>query len=375
MHFRPPDVPLRCTVVLPLLNAVNMDAYNTSRHFSTSQSDVTTHYMDGNDEGWINHTFLTTTQETDYLSTSIKSEFIDKLITYSLLTVSILGTLGHVLSLIVMLRRPFNEMPHSIICVALSGVDLAYMVLHISTTSMEILTGSGLMFKNDYCCKMFVTVILMCLHLDAFILVGLSIERIIAVFYPLKAKLIITKCRIKTLLAITFVFFIIYDGEKSLRYNLVQNTNGEMVTKICEVTYTYGLPRRYFVMKDQISSALGTIIPISIILGNNIAILIKLARRARDQTQLGLNTCTQNTANARTNFMLISVMLAYVLLNAPLPIYASTNFLRNTDFQDANVKILATLATLSMGLNFYLYFFISALFRTALKNVFRCGKD
>ncbi len=26
-----------------------------------------------------------------------------------------------------------------------------------------------------------------------------------------------------------------------------------------------------------------------------------------------------------------------------------------------------------MGLNFYLYFFTSALFRTALKNVFRCG--
>ncbi len=368
---------LRCTVVLALLNTVNMDTYNSSQHFSTSQSDVTTHFTDWNDEVWINQTFLTTTQHDDYLSTSVKNDFIDTLITYSLLTISILGALGHILSLIIMLRPPFNEMPHSIICAALSGIDLAYMMLQISTASVNLLTGSDLMLQNDYCCKLSITVTLLCLHLDAFILVGLSIERIIAVFYPLKAKVIITKARIKILLLITFAFFIIFDGEMSFRRSLVENRNGEMVTRICEVTYTYGLPRRYFVMKDRITSALATVIPISIIFGNNIAILIKLARRAQDQAQLGVNT--QNNANARTNFMLISVLLAYVLLNAPLPIYASTDFLRNTDFQDASVKILAkilaTLATLSMGLNFYLYFFTSALFRTALKNVFRCGKE
>ncbi len=343
---------LRCTVLLALLSAVNMDVYNSSGYFNTSQSDVTT-------------------QHDDYLSTSVKNNFVDNLITYSLLTISILGALGHVLSLIVMLLPPFNEMPHSIICASLSGVDLAYMLLQISTTSIKILTGSGLMLQNDYFCKFFIGVTYLCIHLDANILVGLSIERIIAVFYPLKAKLIITKFRLKILLLITFVFFIIYDGEMSFRYNLVENTHRDIITKTCEAGYTYGLPGKYFRIKDQIASALAPGIPIAIILGNNIAILIKLAQRARDQAELGLNT--QNTTNARTNFMLISVMLAYVLLNTPLPVYATTTFIRNTNFQENTIRILVILATLSMGLNFYLYFFTSALFRTSLKNVFRYG--
>ena len=137
-----------------------MDAYNSSEHFNTTNSDVTTHFMDLKDEVWTNQTFFTTTQHADYLSTIAKNDFIDKLITYSLLAISVLGALGQVLSLIVMLMPPFNEIPHSIICATLSGIDLIYMLLQISTASVKILTGSGLMLQNSFFCKLFITLTL-----------------------------------------------------------------------------------------------------------------------------------------------------------------------------------------------------------------------
>ncbi len=91
-----------------------MDTYNMSQHFNTTQSDLLTSQSDNNYwnnyelEATTNLTFHSGTQPSAYISSSIKNEIIDSVVNYSLPIISFFGLVGHILSLIILLR------PHSL---------------------------------------------------------------------------------------------------------------------------------------------------------------------------------------------------------------------------------------------------------------------
>ncbi len=297
----------------------------------------------------------------------VGNEFVDQFVAYSTVIVSIVGIMGNVLCLIVMLRPPFNEMAHSIICASLALVDLAFMVLHLAISLTEAITGEHLIWLNRPLCKFGINFAYLCLHLDAWIITGLSLERVIAVFRPLHAAQIITKLRIKLLLTVTFVFFVLFNGESSIRYDLIVITIDNEIIKICQPAYFYGLPKKYLVIKDQIAGFFGSFIPLIIITVCNVALLIKLARRRSNQSQLGVST--NESEKNRTNRMIITVMVAFTVLLSPAYIYVIAV---NTDhnYNDPVLRILALVAILNPAINFWLYFLSASLFRNAVKNMF-----
>ncbi len=97
-----------------------------------------------------------------------------------------------------------------------------------------------------------------------------------------------------------------------------------------------------------------------------IAILIRLAKRRRDQAQLGVTTSDNNAT--RNTTMLIAVMLAYMLFN--FPAYAYSVVVR-VGKNDGIIRFLVLLISLGIGVNFYLYFLTSPSFRNAVINLFR----
>ncbi len=310
-------------------------------------------------------TFYNGTQEV----ADTNNVFIDKVVSYSNLILGIFGAFGHIFSLVIMLCPPFSEMAHSIICASLALVDLIFMLLNINMASVRIISGNRLILMNGYLCKFIMSSMQFCLHLDAWILVGLGAERVVAVFYPLRAKMIITKFRIKVWVITVFLFFLILDGETSARFDLVEITKGGNIIHECQPVYFYGLPRKYFQFKDQISAFLGNFLTFLIMVICNVAILIKLAKRKREQANLGVTG--HESQNARTNAMLIGVMLVYVMLNIPMHIYVTTVRLQKNKIEEENFKIFSILTTLNFAINFYLYFFTSALFRNAVKSLFK----
>ncbi len=351
-----------------------MEAFNLSEYFNTTQSGVEAEYSynDMNSDHALKQgTFDNGTQDQEIADTytAINNEFIDKFVSYSNLILGIFGALGHILSLIILLRQPFKEMPHSVICASLALVDLVFMLLNVNLALVRIVTGNRLMLMNRYLCKFIYSSTQLFLHLDAWILVGLGAERVVAVFYPLHAKMVITKFRIKVLLMIMFLFFLILDGETSIRFDLAEITKGGNIIHECHSVYFYGLPQKCFLFKDQITMFLGHPLPFAIMAICNVAILIKLAKQKRQQANLGVTG--NDSQNARINAMLIGVMLAYVLLNFPIHIYVVTVLQPKNKTEDEIFKIFSILSTLNFAINFYLYFFTSALFRKTVKTVFK----
>ncbi len=372
---------------------VKTDAY---KYFNTRQTGIMTNYSDndGTDyEALINQTSSNVTHVGDYVTTTsyyvthvgdyvtttpysvtqvvdyMGKELLDNIVIYCNMTFSIFGLLGHVLSLIILLRPPFSEMPHSIFCAALAFIDLAYMLMQLNVTVIRLVVGKQVLLINSVLCKFVASFIYLNVHLDAWTLVGLSGERLVAVFLPLRAKLIITKFRIKTYLVIMFILITLFHGEASVRYDLVDIRKGDDFIKNCQPAYFYGLPKKFFVVKDKMLLFLLSAIPLIIISVFNIAILIKLAHRRRQQSQLGVNT--NNNLDTRMNAMLIGVMLVFVLLNFPAQAYVVSVFIQEKEFNESILRLLILFTTVSIGLNFYLYFLTSGLFRKAVQNLFQ----
>ncbi len=337
-------------------------------------NEVVTNYNFQNYGDLINGTSYNGNQPSTSTSTDNDNDIFDKFVIYYSLSVGMCGAVGHVLSLIILFRPPLNEMPHSLVCGYLSMVDLAGMLFQISLASVHIASGREMILINSFLCRLAFNLSALWAHLDAWTLALLSAERSIAVFWPLRARMIITKSRMKIFLAIVFVFFILFDGENSVRYGLVKIKKGESFVYSCQPVYFYGLPREFFMMKHLVAAALMVTIPLIIITTCNVAILIKLALRRRNQAQLGVHR--NESSDNRTNGMLIAVMLAFVLCNSPIQIYIITMVVRGEDVKTSIVsKIAFLLMTTAMALNFYLYCVTSSLFRDAVKNLFQCKSN
>ncbi len=349
-----------------------MEAYNLSGDVSTMQSnEVVTNYNFENYYGdLINGTFYGGNQPSVATSNNIDNDIFDKFVVYFILIVSILGAVGHALSSIILFRPPMNEMPHSLLCGYLSVVDLASMLFQISLTLIRIVSGREMILINSFLCRLAFNLWALWAHLDSWTLALISAERLIAVFRPLSAKAIITKSKIKILIAIIFVFFTLFDGECSARYDLVKVRIGESFVYSCQPVHIYGLPRKFFMIKDLISAALMVTIPLIIIITCNVAILIKLALRKRKQAELGVNR--NESSDTRMNAMVIGIMLAFILCNSPIQIYVITLTVQGKDAKTSMVsRIAVLLMTTAMALNFYLYCVTSSQFRDAVKNLFQ----
>ncbi len=298
-----------------------------------------------------------------------RNDFLNQFSAYLAVLVCILGIGGNFCCMLVMVRRPFNEMAHSIMCAALSLVDLVYMMYHLTAIITSILIGKDVVhfyWLNRPLCKLHIFVPYLCQHLDANIIAGLSIERVICVFRPLQAARIITKLRVKLYLAVLFIFFTLFNGESAIRYDWYQITEGDLVIRICEPMYFYGLSSKYWVIKDIISDLLNSLIPLTIISVCNVALLIKLASRRHMQAQLGVNT--NEREQSRTNRMIITITVSFTVLLAPAFIYNIAVSKKN--YYDPVLRILAFGVVLNACSNFLLYFLVSSMYRKAVKNLF-----
>ncbi len=294
----------------------------------------------------------------------------NKFYVYFTVTVTAFGIGGNFLCLLIMMRPPFSEMPHSLMCAALSLVDLIFMLYQLAISMAAVITNKDVAhfyWLNRQLCKLGIFLPYLCIHLGANIIVGLSIERVICVFRPLQAAHIITKFKIKSYLAVIFIFFILMNWESAFRYDWYEIPDGDLVIKICKPMHFYGLPIRFWQIKELVLDLLANVIPLLIISVCNVALIIKLARRRQMQAQLGVST--NERGQSRTNHMIIAIMMAFLILLSPKYFYHIAVGQKN--LHDPVSRILGRGVILNSSINFVLYFLASSAYRKAVKALFK----
>ncbi len=288
---------------------------------------------------------------------------------YVLLPVCLLGIVGNGGTLWVMSVPPFTTMPHCVICRALAVVDLLKLTEHLVVAA--VYSGWGIVppMTNRVLCKLYVFFIMTFTHLDAWCIVSLALERLLAVFVPLKMKSLITKGRVRILVSGLVVFFLLWNAELLYRYDLVWFEDFEYWD--CAPITDFGL-RGFRVTKEGISELLATLIPICIMVPCNAAILLRLYKQHKRRQQLAT---TNENELIRMTIMICSITFAFVAFVTPISIYNILGYGNDSDGEfGAWVSVLYGLDTLNTSLNFYAYFMSGRLFREKVLQLCGCHK-
>ena len=232
------------------------------------------------------------------------------------------GTVGNLLTIIVVLSRHFRYSPSSVLLLALAIVDIGVLYFNLLDVWLGVLIGgsSGLQFTRDqseYGCKFSVFMTYFLTHSSSWILVLINIDRVISVYQPLKARTWCTKKRLGLALLLMFllmigisihVFWTITFDEELESYRCLFNqailgVEGELSWLLIDAT-------------------IFTFAPFIIILGCNIAIILALLRAAkRRNSEMNVrNSSSSDNSSTSITTMLLTISIVFLLTTSPLTV-------------------------------------------------------
>lgn len=129
------------------------------------------------------------------------------IIAYYIPFITLAGTIGNVLSVLVFVRTKLRKLSSSYYLAALSISDTVYLFCNLmqwtNTLNINIYNRNGP-------CQVFTFVSSMCTALSAWLVVAFTVERFIAVRYPLKRQTMCTVRRAKSILIVLVCMSIIH---------------------------------------------------------------------------------------------------------------------------------------------------------------------
>ncbi len=276
----------------------------------------------------------------------------------------IVGTAGN-LSAVVMLRPGLRKLTTSLYLLVLAVVDtlllytglLRSWILHLSGVDVRDVSTAG--------CRVYLFVVYVSTHLEAWILVCVAIERMVAVFFPHRAKQIFTRNFAAGQMAIMGTVLAIVNCHFCWMYELVDGD----CTMIDHDHY-----KRYSGIFNWVDLSLASLLPFLIMLVANTAIGVKLISADRKRkARLHRGTDTKLTSMTA---ILFSISLVFLLTTAPVAVFINVYHKWYTGTTDSYARMTLASAILDLllytnySINFLLYCVSAPRFRRELVGMF-----
>lgn len=296
----------------------------------------------------------------------------------------LLGTFGNSLSILVLRRPAIRKSGCSICFTALAYIDLIVLytgllrqwILH--TFNFDVRTTSS------ESCKIHTWILYSSLDLSAWILIAVTIERVLIVWFPNKVKSACPqKTAIKTSFAIALFLLLV---NSHILYGFVldetQNSKSTFKKQCSSVSESYG--KFWRSTWPFIDLLVFCIIPFSVLLVGNFLIFVKvLLSRRRINRHKTTNSGKQKQKQRDSNFssmtiIIVTVNSVFLLCNFPIGIfmvaYPSWRF-ETCGRKHAKLELFWCVVNICMymnnSVNFLLYILSGRKFRNELKDMFR----
>ncbi len=293
------------------------------------------------------------------------------------------GVFGNTLSLAVLQSKHFRNAPSSFILSALAVVDTGVLLTGLLRHWIKNMTGGKLDVRNlsPGGCKMHYLMTYMLPQLSSWTLVLMTVERLMSVVIPLKAREVCSRTRMLTAWFIIFGCLFAINGHafKTLTLYTFPRVigNNMIISKVCFYTRSTS----HFALKvwPWIDIMLLSLIPVIIMFGSNIVIIIQVVRATKKLSeQMSAKGCGKANATQSLTIMLIAISIVFLFTTTPVSIYFLGLHIwpRTTPKQQFETQVayssLNLLYYFNAVLNFFMYCISGARFRQALIAILCC---
>ncbi|CAH1800935.1 unnamed protein product [Owenia fusiformis] len=289
--------------------------------------------------------------------------------------VIVVGVIGNILSFLVTRFTRMKRYNFSIYLSALAIFDIGVLVVGLVQQWIFYTFDYDIVSVHEWGCKLFESIYIFT-SLSAWMLVCVTIDRVIIVYLPLKAKSICTKNKTIIVICLVTLFtvglnlhWIFSVGERLYMGELYTCANKEAFEDFI-ITYW-----------PWIDAAFASFIPFTILVICNILIVVKLLKAGiRRNKQMNASNSNMNDAVKSMTIMLVVISLLFICFTAPIVVdiaIFNLNYdqqLTTTLAEDAHDElrwaIVNMLVYLNSAMNFFMYCLSGKKFRESLKDLF-----
>ncbi|KMQ83804.1 neuropeptides capa receptor [Lasius niger] len=239
-------------------------------------------------------------EELDGICTSNSLDFLHFCTLYYIPSIILLGLVGNLLSCVVFLKTHLKLRSSSYYLAALATADFGFLM------SLLLVWLNGVVgwrvFNNDGWCETLVYVSAVCSSLSVWLIVAFTVERFIAVQYPLHRPHMCTVARAKTIILVLTIFALASHSYSFVTAGVVRNQDGD---EVCDLRIEYLETMLIINIIDTIASV---IVPLVLIIVINTMIIrnLKFGRRFNQEPGSTANCANREKSDINLNQIPVS---------------------------------------------------------------------
>ncbi|CAH1801158.1 unnamed protein product [Owenia fusiformis] len=303
------------------------------------------------------------------------------LLTYVLFGIMVFGLVGNTTSIVVLRCSSMFLNPSSVYLIALAISDTFALILGGGRVWLIRAWGINIRATHEWVCKLHHFSIYTLLDFSAWLLVALSVDRVITVYMPLRAKLVCTRIRAVIVSLCILITLMLINGHYLFTVGYFIKIDNGRVRFEGNCYFVDGTKTFHTKYWFWIDAFVASLVPFSLLTISNVMIIIQLIRASqrRRQTMQAVSSSSSDNQTRSLTIMLICLSITFLILTGPVVVHFIVDKSLNGPAgpherakTHLNSAIVFCLMYTNNAINFILYCVSGKKFRSSLVDVF-CG--
>lgn len=311
---------------------------------------------------------LVTTENIKSAMTEYYKKVSTEIYQYGAPTLIIVGTISNVLMIIVLMAsRKMRSQTNSVYLTCLAVLDIIILNTGLLRHYIKNTKDYDIRLQSTAACRLHIFIVYFTIQFESWVLVNLTLERLLAVMLPHKLRIIFSKKKAAIYLFITGIILFTLNLHYFFFFH-IRNYSDAVPIQMClnDVEYTYF----YDNVWAWLDLLFASLIPFMVIFISNIMIIIRVILKKRLAKTSGSSfKMTNMTAS------LLVVSFLFLLTTSPICIFLLINFDMESEEEHFYVSMIFDILNLiyyiNNSINFFLYCITSRRFRQQFLIVFK----
>ncbi|CAH1782406.1 unnamed protein product [Owenia fusiformis] len=290
----------------------------------------------------------------------------------------IIGLFGNIMTIFVLARSRLKYTSCSRYLILLSASDSIILLIGLGHFWLTFAFQTDIRNLYPWMCKVQPFLLYSANHFSVWLLVSVTVERVVTIYMPLRAKTIITKKKVWGIIAVIGSCAVLVNVHTLVTYDLVSVNvpEGEVVICLCPARYCHFA--RYVAV--WIDAIFASYLPFTILIISNIFIIKEITKTSTKKKRLARGSSRRsikaNDDQTRSlTIMLLAISVIFLLLTSPVTVFlggydhfqrqVNNDPKRKLQFQITNV-IVHMIWYLNSSVNFLMYCVSGSRFRQEL---------